>query len=139
MKDGKIWGVTEEVFVNNNVELHKIEVKPGGYCSKHFHRYKHNFFLVLEGNLDISVWKDYGLVDKTHLYAGDKMSVPPGQYHQFSSTSGCVAIEVYYVTLDGADIIRENTGGCNETKQRVLRQARPEVHAKRGGDRCPSI
>ena len=39
---GKIWGQTELVFANSNIEFHRIDIKKGGTCSKHKHNYKFN-------------------------------------------------------------------------------------------------
>ena len=36
---GKVWGMTENIFSNHNFEFHRIEVKKGGFCSKHKHVY----------------------------------------------------------------------------------------------------
>ena len=30
---GKIWGKTLDIFKNSNFELHRIEIKKGGFCS----------------------------------------------------------------------------------------------------------
>ena len=37
---GKVWGQTELVFANSNIEFHRIDIKKGGTCSKHKHNYK---------------------------------------------------------------------------------------------------
>ena len=57
-KQGKIWGETSPIFNKNNVEIHRIEIKKGGYCSKHKHEHKFNAFFVEKGKLQISVWKN---------------------------------------------------------------------------------
>ena len=36
---GKIWGKTQALFNKNNVQIHRIETKKGGYCSKHKHEH----------------------------------------------------------------------------------------------------
>ena len=67
MKAGKVWGDTVNIFSNHNFEFHRIQVKKGGYCSKHKHLHKYNGFYIESGELVISVWKEYNLVDKTIL------------------------------------------------------------------------
>jgi quercetin dioxygenase-like cupin family protein len=63
---GKVWGETECIFLKNNVEFHRIEVKKNGFCSKHKHVHKYNAFFVEKGKLKISIWKkDYDLIDET--------------------------------------------------------------------------
>ena len=48
---GKVWGQTELVFANSNIEFHRIDISKGGICSKHKHNYKFNSFYVVSGKL----------------------------------------------------------------------------------------
>ena len=113
MLQGKVWGNTVEIFNRNNVEIHRIEVEPGGFCSKHRHNSKFNGFYVESGELDITVWKgDYDLIDKTTLKSGDYTVVSPGEFHQFRAVGEVVAYEIYWVTL-GKDIERDSVGGID--------------------------
>jgi mannose-6-phosphate isomerase-like protein (cupin superfamily) len=110
---GKVWGKTELLISHPAFEIHRIETKAGGFCSKHKHQHRYNDFYVESGTFKVKVWKnDYDLCDETVLEAGDIMTVPPGEYHQFESVTDCVVLEIYYApTLDGADIVRESVGG----------------------------
>lgn len=109
---GKVWGYTSSVFSNNNVEINYIEAKQGGFCSTHRHRCKYNMFYVLEGCLQIEVWKkDYKLIDKTELKPGCKMTICPGEYHRFIAIEQSRAFEIYWVELTLSDIERKNVGG----------------------------
>jgi mannose-6-phosphate isomerase-like protein (cupin superfamily) len=111
MISGKVWGDTECIFDINNVSIHRITVKSGGVCSKHYHLHKYNQFFVEQGKLKILVWqKDYDLVDETILYAGQSTEVKPGLFHQFIALEDTVAYEIYYVRLENSDIIRSNCG-----------------------------
>lgn len=38
---GKIWGNTATIFDKNNVQIARIEVKKGGYCSNHLHNHRY--------------------------------------------------------------------------------------------------
>jgi quercetin dioxygenase-like cupin family protein len=112
MKQGKVWGETELIYKDGNFEVHRIKIKKGGYCSKHFHRFKHNMFFVEKGALRIKVWKkDYDLCDETSLIDQQKTSVCPGDLHQFVAFEDTVAFEIYYNEPIGSDIIRESVGG----------------------------
>lgn len=112
MKAGKVWGETFALFDKNNVEIHRIAIKAGGFCSKHKHEHKWNQFFLESGELQIEVWKsEYDLCDITRLRAGETMSVRPGEYHQFIALSDVVAYEIYWVELDSGDISREIVGG----------------------------
>jgi len=111
MKSGKVWGKTETILANGVLEFHRIIIKKGGCCSEHMHSHKFNGFFVQEGHLLIRVWKnDYDLVDETHLFPGDFMQVPPGEYHSFEAIEETVAFELYYALFDHDDITRKTVG-----------------------------
>lgn len=114
---GKVWGRTISLFQKNNVELHRIEVRAGGYCSKHYHNHKWNAFFIEDGCLEISVWKrDTGLCDVTRLGSGEMMYVPPGEYHRFRGVAPLTkAYEIYWVELSSSDIERRESGGASDS------------------------
>jgi len=105
---GKVWGVTREIRPG----LHYLAIKKGGYCSKHRHRHKANWFYVVSGVLRIRVWKnDYDLCDETTLLSGDYCLTKPGEFHQFEALVETEALEGYFVEVDDGDIERETVGG----------------------------
>ena len=111
MKAGKVWGQTELVEANGALEFHRIEMKAGGVCSKHLHRYKWNGFYVESGQMLVKTWqRDYNLVDETLLKAGDYHKVKPGLYHQFECIEDGVAFELYWAEFNHNDIVRESVG-----------------------------
>ena len=112
---GKVWGHTSPLFNKNNVEIHRIEVNKGTFCSKHKHNSKYNMFFVERGELEINVWKNnYDLVDKTILKSQQSCIVAPLEYHLFRSVEDTIAFEIYWVEIDKNDIDRENVGGIRE-------------------------
>jgi mannose-6-phosphate isomerase-like protein (cupin superfamily) len=112
---GKIWGETQSIFLKNNVEIHRIETRKGGFCSKHKHGYKFNAFFIERGKMKITSWKnDYDLVDETVITDSQMTVVPPGEYHMFESLEDTVAYEIYWVELNEKDIERENCGGAEQ-------------------------
>lgn len=117
MVTGKVWGTTEVVLSTALIEVHKLSIKPNYRCSLHQHRRKWNAFIVMSGRLFIDVVKnDYPLTDVTELKAGDLMSVPPGEHHQFrTGDEGCEAFEIYYPEALSEDIVRKDHGGKIET------------------------
>lgn len=123
-KAGKVWGETQLICQTPNFELHRIEIVPGGKCSKHRHLHKVNGFYVESGELIIRVWKnDYDLVDETLLFQGDFMRVDPGEYHQFEVSTGAVGViayEVYWVEFDPKDIDRETVGSSTQDNLKQL-------------------
>lgn len=111
---GKVWGKTSPIFFKNNVEMHRIEGKKGGHCSKHRHHTKYNMFFIESGKLQVEIHKDYGsevLKDITVLGPGEATTVAPGDWHRFRVLEDCVAFEIYWVELEAADIDREDVGG----------------------------
>jgi len=111
---GKIWGKTQSLFNKNNVEIHRIEAKKGGYCSKHKHEYKYNMFYVEHGKFKITSWKnDYDLIDETIINAGECTTSPPGEYHKFEALEDSIVYEIYWVTLSTDDIVRKDHGGSD--------------------------
>ena len=120
MKSGKVWGSTEAILVNSFCEVHRIEAKKGGVCSKHKHQYKTNLFYVESGKLKITTWKtSYNLADVTILTAGEYTQVAPNELHQFEALEDTVAFEVYFPQPIGDDIVRENVGYKKEVTESV--------------------
>ena len=114
MKSGKSWGVSELIFNNDVMEVHRIAVLSGGYCSLHKHDMKWNMFYVEDGEIIIEVSKnDYDLVDKTLLKSGQKTTVKPGEYHRFRALKDTIAYEIYYTGSLSEDIIRKDHGGID--------------------------
>jgi quercetin dioxygenase-like cupin family protein len=132
IKEGKVWGQTIPLLQSTGVEIHRINIELGGYCSKHAHQSKFNAFYVISGKLEIKRWKEYKLIDSTWLNAGDLeirrwkeyklidstwlnagdlSIVPAGEYHQFHAHQETEALEIYWAELSHNDIIRENVGG----------------------------
>jgi quercetin dioxygenase-like cupin family protein len=110
-KSGKIWGYTQQLFNNNNVEIHRIFINKNTRCSKHKHEHKYNIFFVESGKILIKEWKhDYELIDETILNDGEMCSIQPGHFHEFHGLEDSIVYEIYYVSLDTNDITRENTG-----------------------------
>lgn len=109
---GKVWGKTQNLFNKNNVEIHRIKTKQGGFCSKHRHKHKYNMFYVESGKIEIEVWKNnYNLIDKTIISEGELTTVLPMEYHRFRSLEDSIVYEIYWVELCENDIDREDVGG----------------------------
>jgi len=111
LKQGKIWGETTEFFRNALVSAHHLNIKNGGYCSKHSHAHKYNLFYVISGRLKISIWHDEEKEDVTIIGAGQSTAVSPGFFHKFEALEDTVCIEVYQVFLEDPDIERKTVGG----------------------------
>lgn len=116
---GKIWGTTQCIFHHDNVEMHRIEVKPGGYCSIHHHRNKFNMFYIERGQLLVRIFRGDNVeakpTDTSTLTAGMFSLIKPGERHQFEAVHDTVAYEVYWSILDTEDIVRDAEGGIRES------------------------
>ena len=109
---GKIWGNTATLFTANSVEVHRIEGTKGGFCSKHKHQAKCNYFFCESGALKITVWRG-GLENVTTLGPKDSTTIEPGVYHKMEFLQDTVAFEIYSAVLDPGDIQRETQGGMD--------------------------
>lgn len=118
----KVWGVTRPVMVQPGMEVHEMEVVPGGYCSCHRHKVKYNLFVVETGRVFVRafyedeasqmVWNGMkGDWQTKILEPGDTLIVGPGRWHQFRSGAGAKMKEVYWGSWNGDDIERYTPGG----------------------------
>ncbi len=134
---GKVWGETVPLFNQNNVEVHFVKIKKGGYCSKHCHKAKYNKFLVLHGELKVSIWKDYGtetLEDISIVRTGQECTVSPGDFHRFEAIEDTQALEIYWVDLRVDDIVRQDHGGMKADETKTIN--RDDIAS---GDHHPSL
>lgn len=112
----KVWGSTTKIGEMAGLHVHQLAVKSGGYCSRHCHLGRHNWFYVETGELQIEVWTD-GLENPPHvtmLRAREFMSVPPHMHHRFTALKDTHCLEVYWSEVDDNDIVRADTGGVRE-------------------------
>ena len=114
MKQGKIWGETQELFNNGITAIHHLKIKKGGYCSEHRHKYKSNTFFVIAGNLVITIWTPKGEQDETVVWPGETTEIPPGVFHKFRALTDVECLEIYEVKLRGEDIERRAEGGMKK-------------------------
>lgn len=132
---GKVWGTTVPVFNKNNVEVHFVDIKKGGYCSKHYHKSKYNRFEVLYGKLKITIWKDYGnnkiLEDVTIIKAGQSCIVEPGDFHRFEALENTQALEIYWVELNERDIVRYDHGGMRKDEAKTDECGEVDINGKK--------
>jgi len=133
--EGKVWGYTQPCLETPAIEIHRINVNKGGYCSKHTHQSKINGFYVFSGVLQISRWKNYvhevgkiiqagydqhQMVDITKVYRHQMCVVPAGEPHMFTALEDTVALEIYWAELNHNDIHRDLIGGINERNDLTL-------------------
>jgi len=108
--EGKIWGTTAEIFKENGCSVHLLDIKAGGFCSEHNHQAKRNYFFVLSGTLEVTIYRN-GLIDTVTLTSGNSTAVEPGLFHKFTAKNRCRALEFYNAILSESDIKRRTHGG----------------------------
>ena len=101
----KLWGKTQLVFDNEIIHIYSAWIKPGGFCSKHYHKNKHNLFFVQSGSIVVKIW-DKETINEHKLLTGDKILVNSNTWHQFVAIEESIVLEIYYSTIDHEDIIR---------------------------------
>lgn len=113
-KQGKVWGMTEEILNNGSISVNVLQIKRDGFCSEHQHSQKINMFHVISGRLEISQWNGCSegeMADVTVLESGQSTIVPMGVWHMFRAIEDTLCIECYAVKFSGEDIIRRTRGG----------------------------
>lgn len=112
MKQGKVWGTTQPVYVSRHLQVHLLELEAGGFSSEHRHLAKANLFHVVSGRVEILVWPEpAGPADKTRLGPGESLAIRPGLFHQFRAIAPSLCIEVYEAADVAEDIERRTQGG----------------------------
>lgn len=111
IKQAKVWGDTTKLFSKNNVEIHRLNTKKGGYCSIHHHEFKYNQFYVESGEIEVTIIRDNGIEETTVLKDNEQTTVPPQLKHIFKSNKDSVVYEIYWVIMEGEDIVRDTVGG----------------------------
>lgn len=117
MVEQKIWGTTECLIDTPYVQLHRIKVNKGGYCSEHIHHGRANVFMLISGEMEILVGE--GIHQKTvHLQPHVPLTVQPGVMHKFRCLKAdAVCDEIYYPVLSQSDIWRASQGGVTTDSQ----------------------
>jgi len=111
----KAWGASETLWLDEQVQVERIRVRPGGFCSDHLHHHKDNSFVVYRGTLLVRVLTVEGWIDRS-LSQGENILIPPLIRHQLLALSEVVAVEIYRAAvlgemIDPDDICRFTCGG----------------------------
>ncbi len=105
----KIWGVCQKLLRTDQTEIDLLHLEKNTACSKHFHKYKINRFILLQG--DVRIKTDFG----THrLKVNESFDVEPPLLHQFIAKRKSLLLEITFVKdgkIDQDDIKRLLQGG----------------------------
>lgn len=92
----KGWG-WERHIVNSDLYCGKIlHVDKGKTCSMHMHRFKHETFTVIQGEMDVELINPATADKQTiHMVPGEVLVLPPMNPHRFTGTTdyGCTFVE----------------------------------------------
>jgi mannose-6-phosphate isomerase-like protein (cupin superfamily) len=117
MTEDKVWGTAHHIHHSNRYNVSLLEVKSGGFCSRHYHKDRFNEFHVHSGRI---VVVEYEPEKRTELTSGESCVVRPGVLHRFEVIENGFVVEIYW-TENGQpclfkDIERMDTGGMVETE-----------------------
>ena len=115
----KCWGRVLHCFSSEQASVSYLEVLEGNQCSRHYHRWRANTFIVVSGMIVVEKWKQKDGSDQpttTPLYPMDCCTVPSNQLHRFKVLESGTIIEVYFpdkvgCKVDLDDIERLDVGG----------------------------
>ena len=117
-KEPKCWGTALHVFSTPNAAVSILETYKGYRCSRHFHAYRVNRFIVQYGSIDVVEYDPSGTqeISRIRLNPGDVHDVEAGVVHSFEVTEPGLVIEVYYPSrptdrVSHEDITRLDEGG----------------------------
>lgn len=112
----KIWGFTQTLYLDSKTEVAIAHMNKGYQCSRHHHEKKWNRFHVVEGTLEIVVYRN-DKEERVTLTRGMTLDIEPGLQHRMISRSDVDLIELYWVEegeIDPSDIVRVDNGGIAE-------------------------
>ena len=117
----KTWGWSTRLFCNEQLQLERIYVRPGGYSSIHLHKFKHNQFVVSNGEMCVFTFDQaLKLLRTFDLRGGDNLVIPIENRHQFVAKTEVEGYEVYWpenkaASLDPNDIVRFSENGLDHS------------------------
>jgi len=105
----KVWGIRERLLETSTVVVDRLTLESNSFCSWHYHEFKYNMFIVLEGELCLELEGE----ERKWLIKDESYIVEPKIKHRFITEEVPAKImEVMYTkpVLED-DIIRSIQGG----------------------------
>jgi len=115
VRETKAWGSVKHAFSLGQCAVSVLDVKAGGYSSRHYHRARVNRFLVVSGAIEVVEYDPTGRYEirRRRLEADDVADVDAGTVHRFEVKQPGVVVEIYYpADVKQDDIERLDVGGC---------------------------
>ena len=124
------WGKWTRLYQDEQVELRKLKVVEGGYCTLHYHEHQSNQFAVVQGRLVLRLYHQPEAVEVDIKLAAEVDTiiditpgtssglVLPGRIHCFHAHTPVVAYELIVATgdnpLDPNDSVKLGEAGIGE-------------------------
>jgi mannose-6-phosphate isomerase-like protein (cupin superfamily) len=113
--EDKVWGETRRIHASDHCLVFHASIRPGTYCSQHYHEHRRNDFYVVAGVLRVHFYRNRSEAAPHRtavLAAGQKCVAEPGEWHRFEALDGPVElIETYWLRIEADDIVRHDAGG----------------------------
>ena len=123
----KFWGRMRTIYWDDQVEIIECEIEAGGFSSVHKHLDKDNSFIVLSGELEVSLYpsslrpQKHRLTPQISTTMDDSMlTVVPCVPHKFMALQKTRLIEIYRahhgkpLRPGEGDICRSSDGGIRK-------------------------
>ena len=122
----KIWGTRTRLLETESVVIDRLEIKKGGFCSVHSHKFKNNLFCLESGNVEIQLyklcglphqdeWTDYKMSYTTLLSIAQPELIESNLFHRFKALKYSVLYEIITnINVMENDINRVLPAGCEE-------------------------
>ena len=85
------WGSYVRLCLNDRIELRRLSILAGGFCSQHWHDTKSNLFIVESGALRVKLLESQ---TEVLLGPGEAVTVASGLLHQFAADADSVVYEL---------------------------------------------
>lgn len=125
------WGRWTRLYMDDQVELRRLEVEEGGYCTRHYHREQANVLFVVRGMLRVMFFGNdpdqmpkapgtwYMLVPAgVESRLTNCETIEPITIHQFHAETPVIAYELNVATgpnpLDPSDSVQLGPAGKGE-------------------------
>lgn len=122
-KNVKLWGWTQTLLLTESAHVAYAVLHEGGFSSRHYHDKLWNRFYVVQGTLQVLVYRN-NKVEWVELGAGQALDIEPGVEHRMLAVTNCELIEAYWteydVDVDPEDIVRKDNGGNVSETQRDI-------------------
>lgn len=103
-KINKPWGSEEILEINEHYMVKRLIMHQGHQCSLQRHRFKHETFVLVWGEMKFTCEDVNGDLTEEILHSGDHRAINPGTVHRMTAVSDIVYLETSTPHVD--DVVR---------------------------------